>query len=247
MTAPFDACDAIAAHCDGIAGVATGHLDAPVVHCPGWHLADLLRHLAEVHWFWATVVAERLEDPPGEERRPAPADDAHVVAAFREGAAHLVATLRAAPDAAPVWTWAPAQRDVGFVRRHQVQEAAVHHWDAAHAAGVPLALPAAEAADAVDEFLTFSIPSAADPATPPGPALGGRFALVTLDTEAAWTIADGDAPGTVRATPGRRGGTPALEATASDLLLWLYGRVPLAATGVDPGLLGRFRALCATD
>lgn len=227
--------------------MAAGALEAPVEHCPGWTVGDLLRHLADVHWFWSTIVAERLAAPPDEARRPAPAGDPDVVAAFRAGAERLVSVLRTAPPAEHVWTWAPARQDVGFVRRHQVQEAAVHHWDAAHAAGRALAIPPPEAADAVDEFLAFSVSSDADPATPPRPALDGRFALVTTDAGAAWTLSDGGTPGTVHVADGQAPGAPVLAGTACDLLLWLYGRVSLAPAGVDAGLLARFRALCFTD
>lgn len=247
MSTGFDACDAIARHCDDLAEIASENLWAPVEHCPEWRVGDLVRHLVGVHWFWTTIVSERLTAPPEETRRPAPPDDDDVVAAFLEGAERMVGVLRSSPVDAPVWTWAPAQQDVGFVRRHQVQEAAVHHWDVAHAAGRPLDIPGPEAADAVDEFLTFSVSSDADPATPPRPGLDGRFALVATDTAAAWTLSDGDAPGTVRVAAGLEDGAPALEGTSSDLLLWLYGRAALGTGGVEPAVLERFRALCFTD
>ena len=46
-----------------------------------------------------------------------------------------------------------------------------------------------------------------------------------------------------------RGGSdgPVLEASAADLLLWLYGRVELDTSAVPAELLARFRALCFTD
>lgn len=247
MEPDFDPCDAIARHCEGIAEVAADNLWAPVEHCPEWRVGDLLRHLVDVHWYWATIVAERLDAPPGEARRPSPPDDRGVIAAFLAGAERMVGVLRTAPGTAHVWTWAPGQQDIAFVRRHQVQEAAVHHWDAAHAAHHRLAIPAREAADAVDEFLTFSVSSDTDPATPARPALDGCFSLVATDQPAAWTVADGDAAGTVRITSGQAEGVPAVAAPSSDLVLWLYGRVPLDTSGLDPALLARFHALCFTD
>jgi hypothetical protein len=30
--------------------------EAPVPSCPGWNADDLLWHLAEVQWFWGTIV-----------------------------------------------------------------------------------------------------------------------------------------------------------------------------------------------
>lgn len=246
MRQAFDPCDAIAAHAAGTAEAVAGILDAPVEHCLPWTVADLLRHLVDVHWFWATIVDERLDAPPAESRRPAPPDDASVVAAFQAGAERLVRVLRGAPAEAPVWTWAPGHHDIGFVRRHQVQEAAVHRWDAVHAGGGTFEIPSPEAADAVDEFLAVSVSSDLDPATPPRPPLDGRIALEATDTGTGWTLSDGDAPGTIRVTAGKEDGVPAVTATSSDLLLWLYGRVPVAS-GADPALLGRFRALCFTS
>src|SRR4051812_14858944 len=34
--------------------------DAPVPTCPGWDADDLLWHLADVQWFWGTIVRRRL-------------------------------------------------------------------------------------------------------------------------------------------------------------------------------------------
>jgi len=63
-------------------------------------------------------------------------------------------------------TWAPAQQDIAFIARHQVQEAAVHHWDAVHTAGGDLTIAHPVADDAIEELLMFSMSSMADPAEP---------------------------------------------------------------------------------
>ncbi len=239
--------DAIARHSNGFVEAAEGHLDARVEHCPQWTVADLVWHLTSVHWFWATIVEERLDAPADESRRPARPDDDGLLDAFGNGARHLVDVLAAASPSTHVWTWAPSQQDVAFVTRHQVQEAAVHHWDARHASGGELAIEPPVAADAVDEFLTFSVSSDADPADPPRPALDGGFVLRCSDVAATWTLTDGDAPGTVTSTTGATAGLPELTASASDLLLWLYGRVALDPGAVPAELLERFRALTFTD
>lgn len=224
---------------------AEGNLEEPVEGCPGWRVGDLVRHLTEVHWFWATIVEELLQEPPPEARRPAPDADVDLLQTFRAGAARLVAVLGAADPGAPCWTWAPAQQDVAFVIRHQVQEAAVHHWDACRAAGTTALIDPPQAADAVDEFLTFSVSSVADPADPPRPALAGRIVLACSDWEAAWTVQDGAVPGTLVHRPGAEPGAPLLRARASDLLLWLYRTLELP--GPDPGLASRLRDPCFTD
>jgi uncharacterized protein (TIGR03083 family) len=237
---------AIGQHSAGFADVATGNLQAQVEHCPDWSVADLVWHLTEVHWFWATITEGRLDAPPDESRRPPRGADETLIAAFTAGAERLVDVLRRTPYTDHAWTWAPAQQDVAFIARHQVQEAAVHHWDAANAAGRTVAIDPAVAADAIEEFLTFSVSSAADPAEPARPSLDGQFSLRCSDVDAAWTISDDDPPGTVRVRRGAADG-PVITATAGELLLWLYQRVPVESAAVDAQLLERFRALTFTD
>lgn len=243
----FDFVGAIAEHSAGFAAAADGNLDAEVEHCPGWNVADLVQHLTETHWFWATIVEGRLSAPPEEGARPAPADRTELLATFRVGADRLVRVLRDADQQAAVYTWAPSQHDVAFVTRHQVQEAAVHHWDAVHAAGGSLAIPTQVAVDAVDEFLTFSVSSDADPAEPARPPLDGAFVLRCSDAEASWAITDGAIPGTIAFERDVPSDAPALDATGSALLLWLYGRVRLDTGNVPVRLTERFRALLFTD
>src|SRR3954465_5336188 len=242
----LDRIAAITEHSAGFAEATRGNLSAPVEHCPGWSVADRVRHLTEVHWFWATIAEERLPRPPDESRRPPRPPDENLVDGFVAGAARLVQVLRQADQSAACWTWAPQQQDVAFITRHQVQEAAVHHWDAAHAAGMELVLDPVVAADCVEGFLTFSVSPAAARGQPPAARLAGSLGLRASDTGAAWTVTDGDLPGTVRFSRGTTD-APALEATASDLLLWLYARPAIDTAVVPEDLLRRFRALCATD
>jgi uncharacterized protein (TIGR03083 family) len=252
--AGFDALAEIAEHSAGLARAAENNLDAPVEHCPGWTVADLVWHVTEVHWFWAAVVAGLLPAPPDDSsgpQRPAPEQ---LISRFSAGAEHLVRVLAAADPTAACWTWA-TQQDVAFVLRHQVQEAAVHRWDAEHAAGRDVDLGTALAVDAIDEFLTFSV-STVDGYHPevPQPNLDGALVLSASDAGVAWTITDDTLPGTVKASAGTaEPGLPTITATASDLLLWLYGRVPLQVTAGSAGqqaaeeLVSRFRADAFTD
>jgi len=248
MTLPTEDCiAAINGHSAGFADACRGNLAARVEHCPDWSVADLVWHLTEVHWFWATIVEELLEAPPDASRRPErPADD-RLVDAFEAGAARLAQVLASADQSASCWTWAPQQQEVAFVTRHQVQEAAVHHWDAAHAAGEVLAIEPDTAADSVDEFLTFSVSTEADPADPPGEPLAARFVLRASDTRDAWTLGDGPLPGTLQVERVGDDDAPTVTATASDLLLWLYARTDVDTSGLPPGVEDRFRALCYTD
>jgi uncharacterized protein (TIGR03083 family) len=245
-----DQLDAIRTHSAGLAEAARGRLDRPVRHCPGWTVADLVAHVTDVHWFWRTIAGELLSEPPDATRRPARATPDLLVETFLAGADALVTTLGAADQAAGCWTWAPGHQDVAFVTRHQVQEAAVHHWDAADAAGMPWRMDDRAAYDAAEEFLTVSVSSEADPAEPARPALDGtlRFELTGARD---LVVTDGPVPGTLGWHRTESGVEAATGATTdpSSLLLWLYRRSPDTAglPAEDDPLVQRFRALCFTD
>ncbi len=238
---------AISDHCRGLAAAADGNLNAPVPGCPGWSVQDLVAHVTQVHWFWSTIVEERLRQPPVDSRRLAESRPAALISTFLTGADRLVEALRAAGWQEAVWTWAPAQQNVGFVARHQVQEAAIHHWDALTARGERLEIAPSTAADSIDEFLTVSVSSDVDPADPPRPPLDGALVLQCGDHPNAWTLSDGLTAGTVRVIRGAEPGYPVLAGTASDLLLWLYKRVELDLGQVPADLAGRLHNLCFTD
>ncbi|MCW2541684.1 MAG: hypothetical protein JWN95_3409 [Frankiales bacterium] len=236
-----------------LADAAEANLDADVEHCPGWTVRDLLEHLREVQWFWALIVERRLQDAPsgqGEfaEVHPSRLPDDGLISAFRAGARHLVEVLADADPAQSVWTWAPARQDIGFILRHQVQEAAVHRWDAEHAASREVSLDARMSVDAIEEFLTYSVANSVETPDQPRPALGGAFVLRASDLPACWVVEDGSKPGTVAF---RRDGDPSdlpvISGTASDLLLWLYGRRELYVEAAAADLIARFTALRFTD
>jgi uncharacterized protein (TIGR03083 family) len=238
--------ETITNHSAEVAAAAIGHLGDPIEHCPGWTMVDLVQHLTEVQWFWATVVEERLQERPNE-GRPTEIDRAELIDRFSQGAQHLARVLEEADQTATVYTWAPQQQNVAFVTRHQVQEIVVHHWDAAHAAGARFHVDPEVAADSIEEFLTFSVSNDDDPIDPPGVTLGGSLGLQCTDVDQSWTLLDGDTPSTVRFVEGLSAGTPHLAGTSSDILLWLYSRVELKGDELSTELAGRFRQLCFTD
>jgi uncharacterized protein (TIGR03083 family) len=231
---------------ESLAALAAGRFDAEISGCPGWRVRDVLQHLIEVHWLWASVVEGRLSAPPSS-GRPGPVVDDHLVSRFLLGLHRLTGVLASADQTAEVYTWAPAQHDVAFVTRHQVQEIAVHGWDVAQAVGADWAIAIDAAIDAVEEFLTFSVSSRRDPADPPRPALDGVLGLRCSDAAAAWTVEDDVDPGTVAFSPALREDAVVIEAPAADLLLWLYGRVHLPGEVDHGALVARFRRLAFTD
>jgi uncharacterized protein (TIGR03083 family) len=135
---------------DAVDGV---DLAAPVPSCPGWSVADLLAHLAEVQDTWAQVVGQLLEDPEEIVELPRPADAA-LRATLADRTTALVAALSSRSPSARCWSWSELGADVAWVARRQAHEAIVHRVDGELAAGVEVTPVAPEvAADGVDELV----------------------------------------------------------------------------------------------
>lgn len=129
--------------------------DSPVPSCPGWTVADLTWHLAEVQHTWASVVADLLLDGSDVPDLDRPADEALADLMSRESAA-LVDAVSSRNPGDECWSWSPDGRNVGWVRRRQAHEALVHRVDAELAGGTSrIDIDEALAADGVDEILTL--------------------------------------------------------------------------------------------
>lgn len=114
--------------------VATADPDAPVTHCPGWSVRDVVVHLGGVHqWAAHAVVAG---NPDLEPTPPAP-DEPDLAGWYADRAAHLLDVLGATPVDAEAWTLDRTDRTAGFWRRRQVHEVAMHTWDVEEAVGAP--------------------------------------------------------------------------------------------------------------
>ncbi|GAB1692071.1 maleylpyruvate isomerase family mycothiol-dependent enzyme [Krasilnikovia sp. M28-CT-15] len=197
---------------------------APVPGCPGWTLADLLRHTGNLQR-WFTVLLRDLA--PQRPARPEidpdlPADPARYPHWLAEGAAAAVAVLRDTDPDAPMWAWGPDQH-ARFWARRMLLETLVHRVDAERAVGLPTDIDPVLAADGVDEFLT-NLPYA----TPFAPHVAGlrgadeviRFECTDLDRR--WTVRL--RPGGFGLDPGDGPAHASVRAGAAALLLFVYGR-----------------------
>jgi uncharacterized protein (TIGR03083 family) len=130
--------------------------------CPGWDLADLVRHLGTVHRMVGKLVAT-LSPIPLEPRSvdlELPPSAADRGAWFTAGGSRLVETLRAADPAAPVYTFGQ-DRHVRFWIRRMLHETTMHRVDAEQAAGLASEIDPGVALDMIDEFLDLLAASAA--------------------------------------------------------------------------------------
>lgn len=223
---------------DRMASSAQGHLDSAVPSCPGWQLADLVWHVGIVQMFWRMVASGALSGPEAwaEPDRP---DSDELLSWFRDGV-ELTGTVLAslAPDA-PAWTWG-RRKNVGFIQRRVAQETAVHCWDARTAIGCNEPIDQASAADGVDEFLDEVLAGLSHD-------LGGPAHTICLracDSGQDWTVRAGQGSAHLIHGVGQAGAT--VTASASDLLLLLWGRCSLEQLHVDGQLAALQRFLART-
>jgi len=219
-------------------------LEARVPTCPDWTLLDLVRHLGGVHRKWAAVVAAGPADAPpaktaADGALAAPREREALLAWSAESTEQLLGALRESGPDRGCWTWwggSQSPQTSGAVARHQVQEAMVHTYDAQVTLGAPQPLPDEAALDGVDEFLTTCC--AGPYAWPYEPcaldyhAIEGRSWRLGLSAEGVRvtglpaTAADASL---AEASPV----DASLRGTAGELVLALYGRVPLESLKIE--------------
>ncbi|MER5636928.1 maleylpyruvate isomerase N-terminal domain-containing protein [Kitasatospora sp. NPDC002227] len=204
-------------------------LDLPVPTCPGWTLYDLVQHIGEGRRRWAATVAA---GPDATARTPAQGDvvaprEREAALAWLAGSTELLlAALReAGPDQGCFTAWGNTQtpHTAGGVARHQVQEIAVHTYDAQLTVGESAVLPLEVGLDGVEENLFIaSYSTSAWPHKPTAfdlHATEGRSWRLTVDGDGARTTrlpAPGEDPDAAGFS---------VHGTASELVLWLYNRI----------------------
>ena len=193
------------------AAISPATIAARVPSCPDWSFTDLIWHLGRVQRFWATTVYAGDVEPEFPAEADAPDNAADLEMWFRASTRELLDALRVVAWDTTAWTGWKEDCTVGAIARHQVQEAAVHRWDAQLAAvGHPDPLPAKIAQDGVEEFLWI-----ARQMRGPEP-----IAFHATDSGAMFSAGTGQPLVTV-------------SASASDLVLLLYSRLGADDVAVD--------------
>lgn len=247
-----------ASFADAISGAAPG---AAVPSCPDWVADDLLWHLAEVQWFWGTIVHGRLSDPSAAEaaKPQRPADRDALTAFYRQASRDLLETLTATSAETEVWTWSD-DHSVSFIRRRQAHEALVHRIDAELTGDTRTPIDSALAADGVDEVLRVMY--GGSPAWGAfQPDDGKTVRLHTTDTGDSWVVRLGRFTGT-DPSAGTSYDEPELRiddadvdaeaaasvaGTAADLDCWLWHRetvAPISRSG-DEAVLAELDRIIA--
>lgn len=226
---------------DDLMAAARLGLDKHVPATPAWTLGALVGHLVGVYVHWE----KRVRSGAGEslyldedDLAPYPGLSAWfgnnqapemmppgVLAWLERSTSTLLATLAAADPTMPVDTWFPPDQTAGFVQRRMAQETAVHRWDAESAHGMAKSIAPQLARDGIDEMLDVHLPMRRE-WIEPRPSEGERFHFHSTDGEGEWLVEF--RPAEVCVSHEHAKGDVAVRGTASDLLLWLWGRIPTA-------------------
>ena len=136
--------------------VASVEPTATVPSCPGWTVADLVVHVAQVYLHKAAIMRTGEEPrpwPPPGLARPAQSGQP-VLPLLGRAYGELRAQFRAHEPGESVPTWFGPDQTVAFWIRRMAQETVIHRIDAELAARLPVTpVPADLAADGADEVL----------------------------------------------------------------------------------------------
>jgi uncharacterized protein (TIGR03083 family) len=246
----------------GLAAAARRGLDAPVPSCPGWTLARLLAHIGPIYisvaknirvgkgqdvvneledlelapefedWFRGDLTVEAM--PPG------------IAGWFEQSAAELEAVFRGANPEERTWTWYEPDQTVRFWMRRMAHETAVHRWDAQLAHDCTEPIEAELAGDGIDEALTVYQPRWCRPESK-RKGSGESYHFHRTDGEGEWLVHfEGDG---MQVSREHAKGDVAVRGPASDLLLFLWHRIPGERLDVlgDAALLDRYFELAPPD
>ena len=209
-------------------------LTAPVPTCPGWTLADLVRHTGQVYLH--KTLAMRLGDFPGEQDWPSEAETLPPLELLDRTYADLRHELTTRAPDSPAPSWYRPEPTVAFWIRRMAQETVIHRLDAELAAQAATGravspIPDDLAADGVDEvlirFLGYGSTVWPDEfAALTGPRLeasGGDDTVLVETGGQTWTVRP--RPDHVDVTTGTGGEVQAVVGGDPEpLLRWLWGR-----------------------
>jgi uncharacterized protein (TIGR03083 family) len=220
MTADEVLLDGLATSGLALGAVGRGELETAVPSCPGWTVAELIRHTGTVHR-WAD---KRLRTSLGQEPRPRvdPPHGAALLDWFDEGVEAVLATLANSDLDGPCDTWAGERTRRWWLRR-LAHETTIHAWDATVSLGTPFRADGELAADGIDELFEVFLARVA----PAGrESLTGTVHVHASDVPGEWLVTLDPEGASVRREHAK--GDVALRGPAWSLLLVLWRRRPPA-------------------
>ncbi len=207
--------------------------DAAVPTCPGWTVADLVKHVGETQNWVSDIIERRIADPSQlpTEMAPLPPEPGDWPAWLSDGAARAVEAFSDEALEAPVFNAAADDRTGGeFWLSSLLNETVIHGADAAYAAGRDYDVDADVAADLITNHLQMlTSPTWAAQRPESANALGGAGETLHLratDDAGEWFIERGPDGAGWQARSGEADAT--VNGPASSLLLILTRRRQLS-------------------
>ncbi|MFI7413067.1 maleylpyruvate isomerase family mycothiol-dependent enzyme [Streptomyces sp. NPDC049627] len=215
-----------------VAAVRGADLSTAVPSCPGWTLADLVKHTGSVQRWFSAMLRARIQEPPRKREvdlRLPEREDGYPD--WLAESATVAADAFAATDPnLPMWAWG-ADRHARFWARRMLFETLLHRVDAELALGLRPAIDRPAAVDGIDEFLVnlpFAALFAPKVANLRGP--DRTISFRTTDGDEAWLVRlRPDGFGLDTAHPAADTADATVRGTAAQLLLLVYGRLSYEA------------------
>ena len=220
-SATFDYLMSIEANGRALVDIAArSDLDLPVPACPGWTLGDLLAHVSGANRWVSRCVSSGLT---AQERilPPAPTGRDALLRWSEESLDELLSILSATPPDDLVWT--PIRGALGSVwwRRKAALEVAIHRNDAENAVNLDRQIIDARLAlDGIDEYSQEFLPLMLHAVAESPPVTAVLLSPTDIDDSRVVSL--------IPAGDDRDPGVPGVEltASASNLLLWMWNRLP---------------------
>ncbi|MBJ7607909.1 MAG: maleylpyruvate isomerase family mycothiol-dependent enzyme [Candidatus Dormibacteraeota bacterium] len=172
----------IQADADRMATVGLRDLSRPVPPCPGWDVAQVVRHTGSVYLHKVAWLRLGSKPAPDDWQREPPAGE-ELVSWFRAAHQGLIAELQQRDPGSHASTWWPPNQTAGFWYRRMALETVVHRVDVESGLGDLSPVDAELAEDGIDEVLQIML---ADPdleADRQGP-----HGSVAVETQTRWIM-----------------------------------------------------------
>ncbi len=204
-------------------------LTLPVPSCPGWTIADVLRHLGlSVLWLSQLFDEKSLEPPVPLDPDIAPLDG-ELVFWLGAGISELLHSMGGIDASDAAWASVGGQ-GAGFWARRVAMDLTIHRWDVQSVLGSPLPVHTVVAVDGIEEYFTTLIPTLG-PIVRTDPQ-GGKALFHATDLHErllpCWFVCLENGVFSVKRVgsgPSAPAADVLLSGKASDILLLLWGRL----------------------
>ena len=214
---------------EALAAAASGRLTATIPAIEDWTVAEVVVHVGQGDRWVLNIARAGLDGHGALEALgadPDPADEEHLLDWYRSGNAELSGVLASLDPDLRGWTLQGRDQPLASWTRRRAQETAMHRWDIDSASGTPAPIAVPVAVDGIDELFEVFVPRLpAEMVAGEGETLHLHATDEGLEPGAGeWTVTFG--PDGLTWEHGHAKGDAAVRASASDLLLLLWNRLP---------------------